>query len=218
MSCSSGTPSSWFREKGGRSPVSRILSSSTSSKMGDHFSHRRSGGPDKPGRRLIPGDSAGGQPFPCSVLHHAGFAVPPSLPSERWALTPPFHPYLCPRGSSAVCSLLHFPSGGIETSVPRFHGARCPAVSGLSSARFRKTHQRSPGERRRETSHPSGFSKLQYQPTRHPMKPTSTTNQTVMMTPTTIFTTREASVPTAEPTPELIAFRVSCFAKRASKP
>ena len=28
------------------------------------------------------------------ALHHAGFAVPPVLPPERWALTPPFHPYL----------------------------------------------------------------------------------------------------------------------------
>ncbi len=28
------------------------------------------------------------------VLHHAGFALPPPLLSERWALTPPFHPYL----------------------------------------------------------------------------------------------------------------------------
>jgi hypothetical protein len=27
------------------------------------------------------------------ALHHAGFAVPPMLPSGRWALTPPFHPY-----------------------------------------------------------------------------------------------------------------------------
>jgi len=27
------------------------------------------------------------------VLHHAGFALPPALLSERWALTPPFHPY-----------------------------------------------------------------------------------------------------------------------------
>ena len=34
------------------------------------------------------------------ALHHAGFSVPPMLPSERWALTPPFHPcqtnQLCP--------------------------------------------------------------------------------------------------------------------------
>jgi hypothetical protein len=28
------------------------------------------------------------------VLHHAGFAVPPPLLPERWALTPPFHPCL----------------------------------------------------------------------------------------------------------------------------
>jgi hypothetical protein len=26
------------------------------------------------------------------ALHHAGFSVPPMLPSRRWALTPPFHP------------------------------------------------------------------------------------------------------------------------------
>ena len=28
------------------------------------------------------------------VLHHAGFAMPASLLTPRWALTPPFHPYL----------------------------------------------------------------------------------------------------------------------------
>jgi hypothetical protein len=28
------------------------------------------------------------------VLHHAGFSVPRVLPRERWALAPPFHPYL----------------------------------------------------------------------------------------------------------------------------
>jgi hypothetical protein len=27
------------------------------------------------------------------ALHHAGFSVPRLLPDERWALTPPFHPY-----------------------------------------------------------------------------------------------------------------------------
>ena len=27
------------------------------------------------------------------ALHHAGFSVPHALPRERWALTPPFHPY-----------------------------------------------------------------------------------------------------------------------------
>jgi hypothetical protein len=47
-------------------------------------------------------ESTGGQPFPCSVLHHARFAVPSGYPDSRWALTPPFHPCLCPRGPSAV--------------------------------------------------------------------------------------------------------------------
>ena len=28
------------------------------------------------------------------ALHHAGFSMPPMLPPERWALTPPFHPCL----------------------------------------------------------------------------------------------------------------------------
>ncbi|GAA5480089.1 hypothetical protein Hhel01_03611 [Haloferula helveola] len=77
----------------GRSPVSRILS--------PPGPIRRSGRSfvSPPKReplarlRLLPGDSTGGRPFPCSVLHRAGFAVPPSLPSARWALTPPFHPY-----------------------------------------------------------------------------------------------------------------------------
>ena len=27
------------------------------------------------------------------ALHHAGFSVPRVSPHERWALTPPFHPY-----------------------------------------------------------------------------------------------------------------------------
>ncbi len=27
------------------------------------------------------------------ALHHAGFSMPHALPRERWALTPPFHPY-----------------------------------------------------------------------------------------------------------------------------
>ena len=37
-----------------------------------------------------------GPALPSSLaLLHAGFSVPPMSPSERWALTPPFHPYLC---------------------------------------------------------------------------------------------------------------------------
>jgi len=52
----------------------------------------------------------------CVTLHATGFAMPRLLPVERWALTPPFHPYLIvpiPERSgapSAVYSLWHCPA------------------------------------------------------------------------------------------------------------
>jgi len=48
--------------------------------------------------------------FPYLVLLRVGFTMPSVLPRPRWALTPPFQPYLFPFGSSAVYFLLHFPS------------------------------------------------------------------------------------------------------------
>lgn len=64
--------------------------------------------------------------------------MPPQLPLERWALTPPFHPYLSTKkenflSNQAVCFLLHFPSDRLESTVPRFRKARYPMASGLSS-------------------------------------------------------------------------------------
>ena len=41
------------------------------------------------------------------ALHHAGFSVPRLSPNERWALTPPFHPY---RGISFRGRLAGFPA------------------------------------------------------------------------------------------------------------
>lgn len=103
--------------------------------MDGHFSHPAGAGrPACAECDYYPGFLTDGQSCPCSVLHRAGFAVPPWLPLARWALTPPFHPYLCPCGPSAVCFLLHFPSGFLAVPVPRFHEARCPVVSGLSSS------------------------------------------------------------------------------------
>ena len=43
------------------------------------------------------------------ALHHAGFSVPPVLPPERWALTPPFHPY---RSMSPSAARLREPRAG----------------------------------------------------------------------------------------------------------
>ena len=68
------------------------------------------------------------------ALHHAGFSVPRLSPSERWALTPPFHPYLQISISKASCrfpcamppcsispavfSLWHFPWTAAFAAVP----------------------------------------------------------------------------------------------------
>ncbi len=60
---------------------------------------------DRPGNRL---DRLRGPRHPYSVLLPVGFTVPALSPGPRWALTPPFHPYL-PR--KAVCFLRHFPWG-----------------------------------------------------------------------------------------------------------
>ena len=52
--------------------------------------------------------------LPYLALHRAGFAVPPTLPPTRCALTAPVRPYLMTAHrnarSQAVCFLLHFPS------------------------------------------------------------------------------------------------------------
>ena len=144
----------------------------------DHFSPRRSGSLPKQAATITRGVT-GGQPILCSVLHRAGFTVPPLLPSARWALTPPFHPYLFSCEPSAVYSLLHFPSRSFETPVPRFHEARCPMVSGLSSTLSLRKKQRSPGERRRKANARRSRSKAQWR--WHALVP-----QTQRTTPATI--------------------------------
>jgi hypothetical protein len=77
-------------------------------------------------------------PRPCLALLRVGFTMPLPLPVARCALTTPFHPCLCPRGPSAVCSLLHFPSPhdaralpgtlpcGARTFLERLEAARDP--------------------------------------------------------------------------------------------
>ena len=46
-----------------------------------------------PGTRTISGHGAGSSVVPYLALHPMGFSVPPRLRLERWAFTPPFHPY-----------------------------------------------------------------------------------------------------------------------------
>ena len=106
-----------------RRPVSRVLSGTRRRvavvSLGDHSSgtpvarrlarHTRRRGPaDRPG-------GTGPPPSPYSVLLLAGFAVPPSLRSGRWALAPPFHPCRrCPKAPEAVCSLWHCPWSSVR--------------------------------------------------------------------------------------------------------
>jgi len=62
------------------------------------------------------------------VLLRVGFTMPPALLPARWALTPPFHPYLKPRTwvplarvtqqSEAVCFLLHWPYLHLQVQAP----------------------------------------------------------------------------------------------------
>ena len=91
-------PPSKLSVQRGRSPVSRILFHPPYVDFSSHLS-----------LRLLPGDQTDEQPFPCSVLHCERFTLPPRLPSARWALTPPFHPYL---PKKAVCFLRYYLSSG----------------------------------------------------------------------------------------------------------
>ena len=78
-------------------------------------------------------------PRPCLALLRVGFALRPSLPSARCALTAPFHPYLCPlRVEWAIGGLL---------SVALSIGSRRPGVTrhpALRSSDFPPTVARSP--------------------------------------------------------------------------
>ncbi len=84
----------------------------------------RSGSRDQPGRLgrrgpLLRAWSEGGR-RPYSVLLLAGLAMPSRSPGPRWALTPPFHPYLpalCEL-RKAVCFLWRFPWGRPRRALP----------------------------------------------------------------------------------------------------
>ena len=68
--------------------------------------------------------------FSTALLRDRVYIVKPMLPWAGWALTPPFHPYLCPEGHKryiSVALVLRSPSAGV-TRYP------CPAEPGLSSS------------------------------------------------------------------------------------
>ena len=123
-----------------RRPVSRVLST-TFRRIGNHSSGtiladrltqptrtERYGAPVE----LFPEDRFDARPY--SVLLQAGLALPSLSPETRWALTPPFHPYLSgePERRFAFCGAIPRASG---FPVPRADVIRRLAIvePGLSS-------------------------------------------------------------------------------------
>ena len=85
-------------QSGSERAVSRILSSPAQCAGGeDHLSKRpvpeTELGISKVQYPAILSLGAGHSAVSYLALHRTGFTVPPRLLSERWALTPPFHPY-----------------------------------------------------------------------------------------------------------------------------
>ena len=76
------------------------------------------------------GRGAGNSSVSYLALHPMGFSVPPGLLTERWALTPPFHPYHRPE-PAAVCFLWHCPSNDLSIILPSISLACRPGLRGI---------------------------------------------------------------------------------------
>ena len=90
----------------------------------------------KPGFR----HGAGSSRVSYLALHPKGFSEPPRLLEERWAFTPPFHPYPNSEESGRFNFLWHYPS---DLHLPaciclRSYAASRPVEFGLSSSDFRQ--------------------------------------------------------------------------------
>ena len=102
-----------------------------------------------PGRSPSPGgdhssvrlpETLGEQPVaPLSVLLRVGFTCNRLLPAARWSLTPPFHPYLCPKAIGGLLSAA-LASGSLRLGFPKH------------SALWSPDFPRSPPERRPRSS------------------------------------------------------------------
>jgi hypothetical protein len=84
------------------------------------------------------------------ALHHAGFSVPPRLPGTRWALTPPFHPYL--RKARGRSNQMHAGKRSPFIPATEANDPRSYRTGGLVSVALSVTEpsrERSPGVTRR---------------------------------------------------------------------
>jgi len=104
--------------KGGSWPISRVLSRAAIP-LGAVSPRPSSSLPGSTRDSRLPTGLATGGRLPYLALLQVGFAVPSVLPRPRCALTAPFHPcqHLL-RGTSAVCSLLHFPWARAPQALP----------------------------------------------------------------------------------------------------
>lgn len=103
--------------------------------------------PESFGRAALPRSHCCGRFASCLALLRVGFAMPPSLPSARWALTPPFHPCRAPSrgrpgGLFSVALSSKSPSPGV-TRHPALWSSDFPPVLP------RGTHRRSSDPLRR---------------------------------------------------------------------
>ena len=82
-------------------------------------------------------------PTLCSVLHRKGFILRPDLRRIRWALTPPFHPYLAKARRYIFCDTIR--QLGLTPEAARAFARHAAfLVFGLSSADLFEAQQRSP--------------------------------------------------------------------------
>jgi hypothetical protein len=117
-------------------PISRVLSRVAVAlrRGGDHSSRTPVAGTSH--QQPTPGHRAGHPTasFDASSLYAAllrvGFAMPLPLPAARWALTPPFHPYVL---RVAAEPRFVFCCTFLEVTLTGRYPALCPAELGLSS-------------------------------------------------------------------------------------
>ncbi len=64
-----------------------------------------------------------------------GFSCGSACANARWALTPPFHPYPALSVLGGIFSVTLSVTRDLHSRRPRFHGACCLAVFGLSSGK-----------------------------------------------------------------------------------
>jgi hypothetical protein len=91
-----------------------------------------------------------------------GFAMPRRSLAERWALTPPFHPYRWPK-PAAVYSLWHFPSIPRLRDRPRVSSTERPlarTMLGYAASRPLEFGLSSPISRLRDRSDSPPFQNL----------------------------------------------------------